>query len=135
MGDSARTMVGMPTLIEGKENHLGRLWLDYAEQYMPLGGMALQAWQVIANENPNEAVRMIAELQLVLAPYFEGRAVSHMLFKIKRCDTGAMEMVRDFFQEYFLADARRDVHLLAVKDIAVAAREGRPPPKRVVDYN
>ena len=78
---------------------------------------------------------MIAELQFALEPYFEARAVSHMLFKIMRCDTGAMAMVRDFFQEYVQKEARMDERLIAVRDIAVAAKEGRESSKRSSDYH
>ncbi len=34
-------------------------------------------------------------------------------------------------QEYFQKEARQDERLFAVRGIAVAAREGRPPPSRV----
>jgi len=123
------------TPIKENENHLGNLWVDYVEanQTSPsiASLMAVQGLQNISKEHPNEPVRMVCELQLVLEPYFEGRAVSHLLFKVARCDTGAMEMVRDFYQEYFLKEGRLDEHLLAVRDIAVAVKEGRPPPKRV----
>jgi len=73
---------------------------------------------------------MVAELQLVMEPYFEGRSVSHLLFKIGRCDTGGMEMVRDFFQEYFHEEAARSECLQQVKDIALAVKEGRKQPER-----
>lgn len=124
------------TPIPANETHLGNLWVDFVEgnQLSPsiANLMAVQGLQTISKDHPKDPVRMIAELQLVLAPYFEGRAVSHLLFKVARCDTGAMEMVRDFYQEYFLKEGRQDEHLLAVRDIAVAVKEGRPPPKRVV---
>merc|ERR1711920_174083 len=100
----------------------GQLWFDYVDQGAGITElMALQGLQGVSQEHPDEPVRMVVELQFVLEPYFEGRAVSHLLFKIARCDTGAMEMVRDFFQEYFLKDSQHDPRLLAVKEIAAAA--------------
>merc|ERR1719356_1953785 len=90
----------------------------------------LQGLQIISSEHPDEPVRMIAELQLVLKPYFEGRAVSHLLYKVLRCDTGSLEMVRDMFQEYFQQEEREDSALSPVRDIAMAAREGLPVPTR-----
>jgi len=120
-----------PVPIEENETELGRLWLDVVEDSGNMRRiMAVQGLQSIASEHPDKPLRMIAELQLVFEPYFEGRAVSHLLFKIARCDTGAMEMVRDFFQEYFHKEIRNDERLLAVQAIAEAAREGRPRPKR-----
>lgn len=110
--------------IEENQTQLGQLWLDYIlERSANLRSiLGLQGWQVISSEQPHESVRMIAELQLVLEPYFAGRAVSHMLFKIARCDTGSMEMVRDFFQEYFHKEVQRyDERLQAVMDIAMSA--------------
>ncbi len=44
-----------------------------------------------------------------------------------------MEMVRDFFQEYFMKAKRRDERLRIVRDIALAASEGRDPPARCQD--
>ena len=44
-----------------------------------------------------------------------------------------MEMVRDFFQEYFMKAKRRDERLRIVRDIALAASEGRVPPARCRD--
>jgi hypothetical protein len=120
------------THINESDTHLGQLWLDHAKTIPGMRNLfALQGLQVIASEKPGEPVRMIAELQLVLDPYFEGRAVSHLLFKISRCDTGVMEMVRDFFQEYFHKEAQRDERLQAVRDIGLAVKEGRDVPKRV----
>jgi len=122
------------THLKDNETHLGHLWLDHAKREPGLRNLlALQGLQVIASEQPDESVKMIAELQIVLKPYFEGRAVSHLLFKVGRCDTGAMEMVRDFYQEYFHKEALKDARLLAVRDIAVAVKEGREVPKRVTD--
>jgi hypothetical protein len=124
-----------PVRDEENQTHAGNLWLDYvARDPSSLRSMGLQGLQVIASEQPNAPVQMIAELQIVLEPYYEGRAVSHMLFKIGRCDTGPMEMVRDFFAEYYNKTDRtseHNQHLQAVKDIAMAMREGREPPKRV----
>jgi hypothetical protein len=102
---------------------------DYAVDSMKTL-FALQGLQIISSEHPEEPVRMIVELQLVLQPYFEGRAVSHLLYKILRCNTGSLEMVRDFFQEYFQQGERDDSALGPVRDIAVAARAGRPVPGR-----
>ncbi len=42
-------------------------------------------------------------------------------------------MVRDFFQEYFMKAKRRDERLRIVRDIALAASEGRDPPARCQD--
>merc|ERR1719379_363987 len=99
-----------PTPLEENRTHVGDLWLDWAGRQGIHSSnknlMAMQGLQVISAEHPHEPVRMIAELQLVLEPYFEGRAVSHLLFKIARCDTGAMEMVRDFHQEYYLKEKK-----------------------------
>jgi len=119
--------------VEGRDTHLGNLWCDYVDgdttTFLKLLG--LQGLQSISSENPDEPVQMIAELQIVLEPYFEGRTVSHMLFKIARCDTGAMEMVRDFYQEYYHKIFTTKKGKDAVQDIAMAAREGREPPERV----
>jgi ankyrin repeat protein len=122
--------------IEEGQNEVGQLWTDhiFGEDFLYdslKNTFGLQGWQIISSERPDEPVKMIAELQLVLEPYFEGRAVSHLLFKVSRCDTGSLEMVRDFFQEYFHKEAREDKQLMAVKEIALAAREGRPIPSRV----
>jgi hypothetical protein len=118
-------------IVDGK-NHFADLWLDYVMQDVPnltrLYG--LEGLQIIASEHSNEPVRMIAELQLVLEPYFDGRGVSHLLFKVGRCDTGSMEMVRDFFQEYFHKEAERNESLQKIRDIAMAVKEGRTPPER-----
>jgi hypothetical protein len=133
--DMARFFQHQVTLIEENQTRQGLLWLDYVEA--DTGGsyfskiFALQGLQVIASEHPDEPVRMVAELQLVLEPYFQGRTVSHMLFKIARCDTGAMEMVRDFFQEYFLKDTERDERLSLVRDIAMSLNSDRRPSKQV----
>jgi len=134
--DWARMLQLKATPIEENQNLAGQLWTDLAfvedwqleELYTTFG---LQGLQIISSEHPNETVKMIAELQLVLEPYFEGRAVSHLLFKVARCDTGSMEMVRDFFQEYFHKEHREDINLLAVQDIALAVKEGRELPSRV----
>lgn len=115
------------SVIEESQTHLGRLWLAHVKRGAPTREklFALQGLQVVSSQQPEEPVRMIAELQLVLEPYFAGRAVSHLLFKIARCDTGAMEMVRDFFQEYYQKKGRCDERLRVVRDIAMAVREGR----------
>jgi hypothetical protein len=92
---------------EGKQTDIGTKWLDYVEPSSSMTRLlALQALQIVASEQPNEPLRMIAELQFVLDPYYSGRAVSHIQYKIARCGTGAMEMVRDFSQEYILKQAR-----------------------------
>jgi len=118
--------------IPGQQSHLGKLWTDYVEQNaFMLQLIGLQSLQIGAHENPNLKMCMIAELQIVLRSYFEGRAVSHMLFKIARCDTGAMEMVRDFYQEYYQKEATTDNHLAAIQDIALAVNEGRTRSKHV----
>jgi hypothetical protein len=129
--DEAR-FFGMRRETPVEESHLANLWLDYLPRDNLRNLFALQGLQVIASEHPHEPVRMIAELQLVFEPYFEGRAVSHLLFKIARCDTGAMEMVRDFHQEYFHKDdGQLNKYLQVVRDIAMASREGREPPTRI----
>jgi len=134
LSDFMKMFQKLSTPVEENCNHLGDLWLDWVEgqgihnSFKNL--MGLQGLQVISSEHPEDPVRMIVELQLVLEPYFEGRAVSHMLFKIGRCDTGAMEMVRDFFQEFFHKEARQDERLVVVRDIALAVKEGRPVPER-----
>jgi len=132
LSNPVKMMAKQVTELEENQTDLGRVWLNYIDQNPTIQKyMALQGLQVISSEHPNEPVRMIAELQLVLEPYFEGRTVSHMLFKIARCDTGAMEMVRDFFQEYFHKEDRCDERLQAVRDIALAVNEGRSASKQV----
>jgi len=132
--DMTKASMKKPTKFETNQNHLGNLWVDYVERENTIPKLiGLQALQVTASAQPNEPVRMIAELQLVLEPYFAGRTVSHMLFKIARCDTGAMEMVRDFFQEYYNVESRNNPHLQAVRDIGTAVYQGREPPARVIE--
>jgi hypothetical protein len=132
LSDIMKLSQKQPTRLEGQETSLGDLWLNYVESNSSIVQLlGLQGLQIISSEHPNEPVRMIAELQLVLEPYFEGRAVSHMLFKIARCDTGAMEMVRDFFQEYYQKTTKGSKHMQAVREIATAVNKGRRPSKRV----
>lgn len=117
--------------IEGNETYASSVWKAYVARGTPKRERlyALQGLQVISSQQPEAPVKMIAELQLVLEPYFAGRAASHLLFMIARCDTGAMEMVRDFVQEYYKregpcdeSEGPCDERLQAVRDIAMAVR-------------
>jgi hypothetical protein len=131
LADTAKFFMHEAVPLEGNQSHVSDLWIDYVRKdpLFIIPHFALQGLQGVASEHPQEPVRMIAELQLVLEPYFEGRAVSHLLFKIGRCDTGAMEMVRDFFQEY-IQKTESEEALQKVREIAMAVREGRKLPER-----
>jgi hypothetical protein len=123
------------TPIEENDTEQSRAWLEYVGADTSGNVLqkffALQGLQVIASEHSTEPVRMIAELQFVLEPYFQRCEVSNMLFKIARCDSGAMEMVRDFFEEYFHLDEARDASLQLVKNITNSVNGARPQAKRV----
>jgi ankyrin repeat protein len=109
----------IPSRLEHDQTELGTMWLNYVQRSCSMTReFALQALQVVASESPDEPVRMVAELQLVLEPYYEGRKVSHFQYKVARCDTGPMEMVRDFSQECFLKEVRCDEILRALQQDA-----------------
>jgi len=73
---------------------------------------------------PERKIVLATEVQLVYEPYYHGRAKSHLLFKVGRCDTGPAEMLRDFHQEFYdtQGEGARQQELMA---IAVSARESK----------
>ena len=92
LSDDKRTSMNLSTPVAANQNHLGNLWVDFVEGNVIAPSLknilALQGLQRISRDYPNEPVRIIAELQFVLRPYFNGKVACHLLNKIARCETG-----------------------------------------------
>eukprot|EP00971_Amphidinium_carterae_P146042 2894880-Amphidinium_carterae.1 len=73
-------------------------WRDYCMSLKPasewLWGMQ-GLWYAVRQE-PARKFCLCGEAQIVLAAYMRGRALSHLFYKISRCETGPSEMARDF---------------------------------------
>merc|ERR1712032_628959 len=76
----------------------GQKWFDYVNDMAPITEWryALKALSYVARKDPEAKIVLAAEVQIIFKPYMDGRALSHLLFKISRCETGVYEMSRDF---------------------------------------
>jgi len=77
---------------------LGNAWLKAVENYPRASKWkwGLQGLFHQARKTPDAEVMLSGEVQIILEPYMVGRHLSHLLFEISRCETGADEMVSDF---------------------------------------
>jgi len=80
------------------------VWLNYCQALTPSWDWSwgLEGLFRAARIEPHRTVCWSAELQIIIDPYMRGRLLSHLLYKIARCETGPAEMARDFagsFQE------------------------------------
>jgi len=79
-------------------------WLDHVKLMKPAFDWlwGLQGLWRVARKDGDRPFRIAAEVQIILKPYMRGRLLSHLMYKISRCETGPSEMARDFargFQE------------------------------------
>jgi len=74
------------------------MWYDYCMQMKPssdwLWGLE-GLWRADRHE-PDRQLLISGEVQIILKNYMQGRTLSHLLYKISRCETGPSEMARDF---------------------------------------
>mmetsp|Transcript_25457 Transcript_25457/g.58671 ORF Transcript_25457/g.58671 Transcript_25457/m.58671 type:complete len:797 (-) Transcript_25457:116-2506(-) len=97
-GDNGRLDPEFHTTMPLAQDEVGKMWCDYVQT---LGQANSWAWSLmplwrIARLEPDRKIVLGGEVQIVLAPYMVGRGLSHLLYKISRCETGAEEMNRDF---------------------------------------
>jgi len=92
------------TLCYSASDATSQRWLDHVKLMKPtfdwLWGLE-GLWRVARNDG-SRPFRIAAEVQIILKPYMRGRLLSHLMYKISRCETGPSEMARDFargFQE------------------------------------
>merc|ERR1712113_703687 len=104
---------------------VGQSWIDYA---MTLPQQSEWLWSLqslwrIARREPHRKIVIGAEVQFIMEPYMRGRALSHLLYKISRCETGPDEMARDFSTGEFKHKSAEEVaKLRAVEGLAAKAR-------------
>mmetsp|Transcript_66662 Transcript_66662/g.124454 ORF Transcript_66662/g.124454 Transcript_66662/m.124454 type:complete len:800 (-) Transcript_66662:255-2654(-) len=102
-----------------------RKWRDYCVLQKPatdwLWGM--QGLWYAARKEPERTFVISAEVQIIYAPYMRGRSLSHLLYKISRCETGPSEMARDFASSFVEETAELIERRKAVKSIAQEARK------------
>mmetsp|Transcript_35540 Transcript_35540/g.80183 ORF Transcript_35540/g.80183 Transcript_35540/m.80183 type:complete len:793 (-) Transcript_35540:159-2537(-) len=90
----------------GERRHLslnatGEKWMRYCRELKPWldWSWGVQAWWRAGRREPERRLIIAGEVQMILADYMQGRHLSHLLYKISRCDSGtvgACEMARDF---------------------------------------
>mmetsp|Transcript_51139 Transcript_51139/g.119830 ORF Transcript_51139/g.119830 Transcript_51139/m.119830 type:complete len:796 (+) Transcript_51139:97-2484(+) len=73
-------------------------WHRYCRSMRPTSDWlwGMQGLWRVGRRDPYRRLVLAAEVQVVLAAYMQGRSLSHMLYKISRCETGPSEMARDF---------------------------------------
>jgi len=82
-------------------NSTGEKWMRYCRAMRPSSDWSwgIQAFWRAARREPERRLIIAGEVQMILADYMQGRHLSHLLYKISRCDSGtvgASEMARDF---------------------------------------
>jgi len=79
-----------------------RTWFEYCSALSPAWewSWGMEGLWRAARKNPDRRVVLSAEVQIILEPYMRGRLLSHLLYKISRCQTGPAEMARDFAGSY-----------------------------------
>jgi len=97
-GDTGRFDKSINAMHPTANDEIGKMWCDYAKT---LGQSEAWLWSLmplwrIARLEPQREIVLSAEVQFVYSPYMAGRSLSHLLYKISRCNTGADEMNRDF---------------------------------------
>lgn len=112
---------------------IGQKWFDHVSDLSPqedwrraLVGLSFQA-----RKQPESKITLAAEVQLIYKPYMDGRALSHLLFKISRCETGVGEMARDFSIGYQSESEESNARAKAVQRIAKEARDRASSADRV----
>lgn len=108
------------------EESLGQRWLDYVSSlHQPIDWK----WGLVglcqASRRQDATIVMSAEVQIIYEPYMAGRSLSHLLFKISRCETGPDEMVRDFAHGYAQESTEKARLLATVRVIAGEARAAK----------
>merc|ERR1712070_1041252 len=80
------------------DDEKGKAWLQYASSLPQAQDwrFGLSALWYIARSQPDTKVILATEVQIIYEPYMVGRSLSHLLFKVSRCETGPDEMARDF---------------------------------------
>mmetsp|Transcript_12489 Transcript_12489/g.29419 ORF Transcript_12489/g.29419 Transcript_12489/m.29419 type:complete len:805 (+) Transcript_12489:133-2547(+) len=108
----------------------GKLWHTYQKT---LGSSLDCKWCLpplwyAARQEPNRNIIIVSEVQMIYEPYMKGRELSHLLYKIARCETGPAEMVRDFAAESFKKSSAADKEALAAIEalgLKVRAERGK----------
>mmetsp|Transcript_46390 Transcript_46390/g.84915 ORF Transcript_46390/g.84915 Transcript_46390/m.84915 type:complete len:797 (+) Transcript_46390:72-2462(+) len=124
-GDNGRLDPAYHTTMPLAQDEIGKMWCDYVQT---LGQANSWAWALmplwrIARLEPDRKIVLGGEVQIVLAPYMVGRGLSHLLYKISRCETGAEEMNRDFGRGGVkLSTEEERQKEKAVKKIAISLR-------------
>mmetsp|Transcript_28358 Transcript_28358/g.65728 ORF Transcript_28358/g.65728 Transcript_28358/m.65728 type:complete len:801 (-) Transcript_28358:195-2597(-) len=101
----------------------GKAWLDYCQALTPSWDWSwgLEGLWRAGRLEPDRKVVWAGEVQIIMEPYMRGRHLSHLLYKISRCETGPSEMSRDFagsFQEE--TQAIKSTRLALLKMVAEA---------------
>jgi len=102
----------------------GKIWCEYCKQLRPAFDWmwGLQGLWSSTRTEPHRILKISAEVQVVLEPYMRGRELSHLLYKISRCETGPSEMARDFGSSFQDVSETLKEKKAVVLDIATKAR-------------
>ena len=100
---------------------VAQMWLDYVETLRPVGDWrwGLQGLWRVARLDPDCEVVLASEVQMIMQAYMTGRHMSHLLYKISRCETGPSEMARDFATSF---TATSEEMLQKAKDLVALYR-------------
>mmetsp|Transcript_34482 Transcript_34482/g.78692 ORF Transcript_34482/g.78692 Transcript_34482/m.78692 type:complete len:800 (-) Transcript_34482:331-2730(-) len=100
-------------------------WKDFCVLQKPASDWlwGMQGLWYAARKEPERLFCISAEVQIIYAPYMRGRSLSHLLYKISRCETGPSEMARDFASSFVEETPELIERRKAAKSIAVEARK------------
>mmetsp|Transcript_12277 Transcript_12277/g.27877 ORF Transcript_12277/g.27877 Transcript_12277/m.27877 type:complete len:807 (+) Transcript_12277:73-2493(+) len=105
----------------------GQVWSNYCRHLRPAFDWlwGLQGLWSSTRIEPHRTFTIAAEVQVILEPYMRGRELSHLLYKISRCETGPSEMARDFASSFQDESEVLKGKKAAVLDIASKARQAK----------